>query len=81
LQLLEALPEAHAAIGELSLVVTGETDTDGRARFILLTGRSAPGFGTKWGEALQDHRCALAQSSERRVAAQQRPPLRSDRAN
>jgi CDP-diacylglycerol pyrophosphatase len=66
-QLLAALPETHAAMGELSLVVTGETGASGRPGFILLAGRSAPGSGNKWGEALQDHRCTLARSPERRV--------------
>ena len=67
-RLLAALPEARAAMGEQSLVVTGETGAAGRPGFILLAGRTDPGFGNKWGEALQDHRCALAQSPERRVA-------------
>jgi CDP-diacylglycerol pyrophosphatase len=66
--LLAALPKAHAAMGELSLVVTGETGASGHLGFILLAGWSAPGFGSKWGEALQDHRCALAQSPERQFA-------------
>jgi hypothetical protein len=48
-QLLAALPETHAAMGELSLVVTGKTGAGGRAGFILLAGRSAPGSGNKWG--------------------------------
>jgi CDP-diacylglycerol pyrophosphatase len=80
-ELLTALPEAHPGIGELSLVVTGETGAGGREGFILLTGRSAPDIGNRWGEALQDHRCTVAKSSERRVAAQQRLPLRSGLAN
>jgi CDP-diacylglycerol pyrophosphatase len=67
-RLLAALPEARVAMGEESLVVTGETGADGHPGFILLAGRTGPGFGSKWGEALQDHRCALAQSPERRVA-------------
>jgi CDP-diacylglycerol pyrophosphatase len=68
-RLLAALPEARAAMGEQSLVVAGETGADGHPGFILLAGRTSSGFGSKWGEALQDHRCALAQSPERRVAS------------
>lgn len=67
-RLLAALPEARVAMGEESLVVTGATSPDGRPGFILLAGRTAPGLGDKWGEKLQNHRCALAQSPERRVA-------------
>jgi CDP-diacylglycerol pyrophosphatase len=67
-RLLAALPEARAAMGEESLVVTGETGADGHPGFILLAGRTGPRFGNKWGEALQDHHCALAQSPERQVA-------------
>lgn len=67
-QLLAALPEARTAMAEESLVVTGETGAVGRPRFILLAGRSAPGFGNRWGEALQDHRCTLAQSPDRQDA-------------
>jgi CDP-diacylglycerol pyrophosphatase len=67
-RLLAALPEARAAMGEQSLVVTGATGAAGPSGFILLAGRTNPGFGNKWGEALQDHRCALARSAERRVA-------------
>ena len=80
-QLLAELPQAHAAIGGFSLVVTSETGAGGGVGFIVLTGRSAPGFGNRWGEALQDHHCALAQSSERRVATRQRLSLRSGLAN
>ncbi len=80
-QLLAELPEAHTDIGELSLVVTGETGAGGRAGFILLTGKTAPGVDNRWGEALQDHGCTLAQSSDSRIAAQQRLPHRSDLAN
>ena len=75
-QLLAELPEAHAAIGDFSLVVTGETGAGGRAGFILLTGTSASGFGNRWGEALQDHRCTLAQSFEKARANQPCQPLR-----
>jgi hypothetical protein len=57
-RLLAALPEARTAMGEESLVVTGKTGAD-----ILLAGRTGPGFGNKWGEELQDHRCALARST------------------
>jgi CDP-diacylglycerol pyrophosphatase len=64
-RLLAALPEVRAAMGEESLVVTGETDADGQPGFILLAGRTWPGFGNKWGEELQDHRCTLARSTER----------------
>jgi len=64
-RLLAALPETRAAMGEESLVVTGETGADGRPGFILLAGRTGPGVSNKWGEALQDHHCALAQSPER----------------
>ncbi len=67
-QLLAALPEARGVMGEESLVVTGETGAGGRLGLILLAGRSAPGSGNRWGEALQDHRCTLAQSPEGRVA-------------
>lgn len=66
-RLLAGLPEARAAMGEESLVVTGETGADRRPGFILLAGRTSPDRGSKWGEALQDHRCALAQSPARRV--------------
>jgi CDP-diacylglycerol pyrophosphatase len=67
-RLLATLPEARAAMGEESLVVTGETGADGHPGFILLAGRTWPGFPNRWGEELQDHRCALARSAERHVA-------------
>jgi CDP-diacylglycerol pyrophosphatase len=67
-RLLAALPEARAAMGAESLVVTGDTGADGHPGFILLAGRIRPGSINKWGEELQDHRCALAQSPERWVA-------------
>jgi CDP-diacylglycerol pyrophosphatase len=70
---LAALPEARNAMGEESLVVIGDTSPDGRLGFILLAGRTVPGLGAKWGEELQDHRCALAQSPERQVAGRVTP--------
>lgn len=67
-RLLAALPEARNAMGEESLVVTGDTGADRRPGFILLAGRTTSGRGNEWGEKLQDHRCALAQSREKRGA-------------
>ena len=72
-RLLAALPEARAAMGAESLVVTGETGADGHRGFILLAGRTSPGSVNKWGEELQDHRCALAPSPGQRVASPTTP--------
>jgi CDP-diacylglycerol pyrophosphatase len=72
-RLLAALPEVRAVMGEESLVVIGETDAAGRPGFILLAGRTLPGVRNKWGEELQDHRCALARSTERQVPAPASP--------
>jgi CDP-diacylglycerol pyrophosphatase len=63
-RLLAELPEARAGMGEETLVVTGETESDGRPGFILLAGRSVPGISSGSGEALQDHSCALARVPE-----------------
>lgn len=62
-RLMAALPEFQVAPREESLVVTGETGADGQPGFILLAARTWPGYGNKWGEQLQDHRCALARST------------------
>jgi CDP-diacylglycerol pyrophosphatase len=70
-RLLATLPGARAAMGEESLAVTGETGADGNPGFILLAARTWPGPGNRWGEVLQDHRCALARSPGRQFA---RPP-------
>ena len=60
-RLLAALPRARAAMGRETLVVTGATAPDGRPGFILLAGRADPATNDRGsGEALQDHRCALA---------------------
>jgi CDP-diacylglycerol pyrophosphatase len=50
-RLLAALPEARAAMGQESLVVTGETGAGGRPGFILLAGRTRPGFGKQVGRS------------------------------
>jgi CDP-diacylglycerol pyrophosphatase len=60
-QLLAELPQARAAMGRETLVVTGATGPDGRPGFVLLAGQAIPGTRDKGsGEDLQDHRCALA---------------------
>jgi CDP-diacylglycerol pyrophosphatase len=59
-RLLAALPQAHAAMGEETLAVTGETGPDGHPGFILLAGRAVLPTSDGGGEALQDHSCALA---------------------
>jgi CDP-diacylglycerol pyrophosphatase len=60
-QLLAALPQARAAMGRETLVLTGAIDPEGRPGFILLAGRAAPDTRHKGsGEDLLDHRCALA---------------------
>lgn len=61
LRLLAALPQARSAMGEQTLVVTGETGPHGRPGFILLTSRAIPDITDGGGEALQDHRCLVGQ--------------------
>ncbi|MBV8097217.1 MAG: CDP-diacylglycerol diphosphatase, partial [Acetobacteraceae bacterium] len=40
-RLLETLPQAHADMGNETLVVTGDTSPNGRPGFILLAGHAA----------------------------------------
>lgn len=54
--LVAKLPEAHAGMGEESLVVVGAGFSNGESGFYLLETRAGPG------EELQDHGCAVAAS-------------------
>ena len=58
-RLLSTLPQAHADMGNETLVVTGDTSPNGRPGFILLAGHATPGADVS-GEALQDHHCTVA---------------------
>ena len=61
--LADGVPGAREDMGGHTLVVTGATFAGGKPGFIILDGHADPAAGDRgFGEALQDHACALAQS-------------------
>jgi CDP-diacylglycerol pyrophosphatase len=62
--LADGIPGAREDMGRHTLVVTGAIFADGKPGFIILDGRADLATGDRgFGEALQDHSCALAHGS------------------